>query len=91
MSCLAGVVARKQNFVKQLFGRPVWVIDGCPIECARGACEAVGQPIDAHIRLHHLGVRKNDPAPSPELFQELVDAAVALAVNPVRSEAGSDV
>jgi uncharacterized metal-binding protein len=90
MSCLAGVAARKHNFVKQLCGRPVWVVDGCPIECARGACEAVGQPVDTHIRLHQLGVRKNDPAPSPERFQELVDAAVALAANPVRSEAGSD-
>jgi len=79
MSCLAGVAARKPNFIKQLRDRPVWVIDGCPIECARGACDAVGQPVAAHIRLHHLGVRKHDPAPPPTAFEELVSAAVGLA------------
>jgi uncharacterized metal-binding protein len=76
MSCLAGVAARKPNFLKQLRGRDVWIIDGCPIECAAGALEAAGQRVDVHVKLHRLGVRKHEPAPSPERFEEMVEAAL---------------
>ena len=61
MSCLAGVAARKPNFLKQLRGRDVWVIDGCPIECARGVFDQAGHGVAVHVRLHRLGVRKHDP------------------------------
>jgi len=89
MSCLAGVAARKPNFVKQLRDRPVWVIDGCPIECARGVCDAVGQPIEAHIRLHHFGVRKHDPAPTAGRLEELVSTAAGLTTAAGRGSEGA--
>lgn len=76
MSCLAGVAARKPNFMKQIRGRAVWVIDGCPIECGRGVFDEVGEGVDAHVRLHRLGVRKHEPAPGPERFGALVDAVL---------------
>lgn len=76
MSCLAGVAARKPHFLKKLAGRPVWVIDGCPIECGRGVFEQVGGRVDVHVRLHQLGVRKNDP-PDESRFSALVAAARA--------------
>jgi uncharacterized metal-binding protein len=76
MSCLAGVAARKPTFLKQLRGREVWLIDGCPIECAGGVMREAGLAVDVHVKLHQLGVRKHEPAPSPERFEELVEAAV---------------
>jgi uncharacterized metal-binding protein len=78
MSCLAGVAARKQHFhnLKKLTGRRVWVIDGCPIECARGVLEQADERVDVHIRLHQLGVRKYDP-PDESRFAALVAAARA--------------
>jgi oxygen-dependent protoporphyrinogen oxidase len=63
MSCLAGVGARHASFLRQLPGRPVWIVDGCPIECARGVFEqaAQGERVTRHIRLHDLGFKKNRP------------------------------
>jgi uncharacterized metal-binding protein len=58
MSCLAGVGAGKKHFLKQLGGREVWVIDGCPIECGLGVFKQVRRSADIHIRLHELGARK---------------------------------
>lgn len=71
-----GVAAGKPSFLKKLADRPVWVIDGCPIECAAGVFEQVGRPVDLHIRMHQLGVRKNDP-PDESRFPALVAAALA--------------
>lgn len=63
MSCLAGVGARHASFLRKLPGRRVWIIDGCPIECARGVFEQAGQAshVTRHIRLHDLGLKKNVP------------------------------
>ena len=59
MSCLAGVAAELPVFLRVLDGREVWVIDGCPLECARGVYNKLGRPIDRHIRLREHGVAKN--------------------------------
>lgn len=72
MTCLAGVGAAKPHFLKQLAGREVWIIDGCPIECSRGVFAQVGCPFVVHIRLHDLGVRKHDPLPTGEAFERLL-------------------
>lgn len=61
MSCLAGIGARHPLFLKKLKGRDVWVIDGCPIECARGVFSQAQLKIDRCVNLQHLGVRKHDP------------------------------
>jgi uncharacterized metal-binding protein len=80
MSCLAGVAARKAHFLKKLAGRPVWVIDGCPIECGHGVFEQAGEPVDVHVRLRQLGVRKNDP-PDEGRIPALVAAARTVRVD----------
>ncbi|MBI3463977.1 MAG: putative zinc-binding protein [Planctomycetes bacterium] len=72
MSCLAGVGAAKQQFLQQLRGREVWIIDGCPIECSLGVFAQVHQHVDVHIRLHELGVRKNAPSPEGSDWEQLV-------------------
>ena len=61
MSCLAGIGAQRPSFIAKLNEREVWVIDGCPIECARGVFEQAGQAtaVMRHIRLHDRGVNKH--------------------------------
>lgn len=76
MSCLAGVGAGKPHFLKQLVGRQVWVIDGCPIKCSLGVFDQIRERIDVHIRLHELGIRKNAPLLTECELQRLVDEIV---------------
>ncbi len=61
MSCLAGIGAKRPGFLAKLRSRDVWVIDGCPIECARGVFEQAGHggAVTRHIRLHDHGVKKH--------------------------------
>jgi uncharacterized metal-binding protein len=58
MSCLAGLAAELKPFTRLVEGRAMWVVDGCPIQCARAIFEQQGRPIDYHIRLDNYGVRK---------------------------------
>jgi uncharacterized metal-binding protein len=61
MSCLAGIGATPPGFLAKLRSREVWVIDGCPIECAPGVFEQAGQKqsITHHIKLHDMGIQKH--------------------------------
>lgn len=76
MSCLAGIGAANPLFLKKLQNREVWVIDGCPIECCQGVFAQVGEKMDIHIRLHELGVRKNEEIPDANEFENIVTAAL---------------
>jgi uncharacterized metal-binding protein len=76
MSCLAGVGAARPHFLKQLDGREVWIIDGCPIECSLGVFGQVPRQVNIHIRLHDLGVRKKTGAPPQMDMDRLVKAAL---------------
>jgi uncharacterized metal-binding protein len=73
MSCLAGIGANKPHFLKQLVGRQVWIIDGCPIHCSLGVFDQVHEQATVHIRLHDLGVRKNAPLPEGPALEQLID------------------
>ena len=61
MSCLAGVAAQKPSFLRKIRNKKIMVIDGCPIECAKGIFDQQGITVDAHVRLKELGVKKNQP------------------------------
>lgn len=77
MSCLAGVGARKPAFLRKLVGRPIWVIDGCPIECGLGIFDLIDYKIDRHIRLAELGIKKlHEPAGGIDM-----DALIERVVN----------
>lgn len=76
MSCLAGVGAKKPSFLKQLRGREVWIIDGCPIECALGVFDEAARSADVHIRLHECGVKKTSGSPQSCDIEKLLDAAM---------------
>ncbi len=60
MSCLAGIGAAKKPFLNTIRNRPVWVIDGCPIECGLGIFDLQKLPVTHHIRLVEFGFRKGD-------------------------------
>jgi len=61
MSCLAGIGAHRPSFLAKLRNRQVWLVDGCPIECAKGVFDQAGQAssVTHHIRLHELGIKKH--------------------------------
>jgi uncharacterized metal-binding protein len=79
MSCLAGLAARKKPFLKKIENRPVWVVDGCPIECAKGVLDGVDRAADAHIRLDELNVRKQQGLPHGVTLEILTDQAIEQA------------
>lgn len=81
MSCLAGIGAAKPLFLKKLENREVWIIDGCPIECSQGVFAQVHKNVNIHIRLHDLGVRKNEEIPDASEFETIVQAALEQVAN----------
>jgi uncharacterized metal-binding protein len=59
MSCIAGVGGDVPSLVKLAkSGRPVAVIDGCPLECARNCLARHGVAPTLHWQLGEYGVRK---------------------------------
>ena len=60
MSCISGVGGKVAPLVKTaLSGRPITVIDGCPLHCARTCLENIGVNPADHVRLYELGFRKH--------------------------------
>jgi uncharacterized metal-binding protein len=76
MSCLAGFAAELKPFTRLVEGRPVWVVDGCPIQCARAIFEGLGRTITYHIRLDNYGVRKKTGLPHREDIEDLAERVV---------------
>ena len=76
MSCLAGLAAELKPFTRLVECRPVWVVDGCPIQCARAILEHQGLPINYHIRLENYGVRKTTGLPYGADLEGLADRVV---------------
>ena len=76
MSCLAGIAAEIPVFRKRINGRNIVVIDGCPIECARNVFIKLALPVYDHIRLHKLGVSKNESNPE-ELVKPLLETILS--------------
>lgn len=79
MSCIAGVGGDVGPLVATATsGRPMLVIDGCPLECARKSLEQHDVTPDTHLNLAERGVPKQyhtdyDDERAAELFDELVD------------------
>ncbi|MCC6153257.1 MAG: putative zinc-binding protein [Candidatus Hydrogenedentes bacterium] len=77
MSCLAGIAAGKSPFLRKLKDRDVWLIDGCPIDCAEGTFSKADQRSNRHIRLADLGFKKNEPIQRWINMNELVERVIA--------------
>lgn len=73
MSCLAGVAAELPVFTKPLGEREAWVIDGCPLECAKAVFDKLGRPVDRHIRLREYGVPKTETPRTSVDIAEITD------------------
>jgi uncharacterized metal-binding protein len=80
MSCLAGVAAELPYFRKQLVGREVWVVDGCPLQCALHVFCNQERAVERHIRLHDYGVKKQIGLPTGVTAASFVDSLTAREV-----------
>ena len=84
MSCIAGVGGDVPALVKTAkSGRPILVLDGCPMECAKNCLKRHDVTPDRHIQLAEYGVKKRkhqdfDPAQAHSLIQEAVGVALEL-------------
>ncbi|MUV61465.1 zinc-binding protein [Halobacterium sp. CBA1126] len=85
MSCIAGVggdVAPLVNTATS--GRPMLVVDGCPLECARRSLENHDVTPDRHVNLAERGVPKEyhtdyDDERAEALYEDLVAEVEQLA------------
>lgn len=82
MSCLAGLGAERPVFMKLAERRPVWIIDGCPIECGAGISTKVNRPMVLHLRLHDLGIKKKEGLADSMTVDDLVAWVEAQAARP---------
>jgi uncharacterized metal-binding protein len=81
MSCVAGVGGDVPSLVKLArSGRPVVVIDGCPLVCARSCLARHGVTPTLHTQLGELGVRKRYHAQFDPAQAETIALALATAV-----------
>lgn len=77
MSCIAGVGGDVPHLLKTAqSGRPVVVLDGCPLECARSCLARHSIAPDRHYLMHEMGVKKR----SHEDFDAQEAARVLTAV-----------
>lgn len=59
MSCVAGIGGDVPALLKKArSGRPIVVLDGCPLHCARNCLARHAIPVGVHIDLSESGVRK---------------------------------
>ncbi|MDU8022530.1 MAG: putative zinc-binding protein [Neisseria sp.] len=77
MSCISGVGGKVAPVVRKAqSGRPMLVIDGCHLHCAKSCLENVGVEIPEghHVKLYELGYKKRfgksyDEATVEEVYQ----------------------
>ena len=84
MSCIAGVGGDVPSLLKIAgSGRPIVVIDGCPLVCAQKCLERHGITPDQHVQLADCGVKKRfhedfDREEAEEVINRVLDSIVAL-------------
>lgn len=84
MSSVVGVGGDVEPLVrKATSGRPVIAIDGCPFACSKRVLEAKGVRPTRLIRLHELGLRKEQHSEFSDEQREAVFAQVLSRLEPV--------
>jgi uncharacterized metal-binding protein len=79
MSCIAGVGGDVPSLVKVArSGRPIVVIDGCPLVCAKKCLERHDIALARHLQLAEHGVKKRfhadfDPAQAEQIIAMVTD------------------
>lgn len=98
MSCIAGVGGDVPSLVRDATsGRPVVVIDGCPLACCERVLAAKDVKPDHVVRLHEYGLKKRkrtdfEAADRDRVYERVTkDLAPLLArsVSPARGAAAS--
>ncbi|GAA0272682.1 putative zinc-binding protein [Halobacterium noricense] len=88
MSCIAGVGSDVPPLVTTATsGRPMLVVDGCPLECARKSLEQHDVTPDRHVNLAERGVPKEyhtdyDDEQAEDLYDDLVREVEQLTPTP---------
>lgn len=84
MSCIAGVGGNVKPLVRKArSGRPIVVIDGCPLGCCEASLAARGVRPDRTIGLHERGLRKRQHVDFSAAERERVLAEVLTELEPV--------
>lgn len=84
MSCIAGIGGDVPQLVRVAqSGRPMLVLDGCELNCARRCLARQGLEPDAHLVLTKIGVRKIQhkdfcPEQAEKIFEEVTRSLHAL-------------
>src|SRR5690606_28110817 len=84
MSCIAAVGGDVPALVKTAkSGRPMPVLESCPMECAKQRLKRHGIVPDEHVQLHDYGVKKRkhqdfDPEQAEQILQEVAGLAQKL-------------
>lgn len=84
MSCIAGVGGDVPALLRVAkSGRPMLVIDGCGLACAKNCLARHGVEPSAHIILTRMGVRKEQhgdfsPERAEELFKDVQETLLAI-------------
>ncbi len=79
MSCLAGIGGRVKSILsKGEKAQRIFVIDGCPLNCARKTLELAGITQFEHLGLNEIGLRKGKCPVSEENIAAGVNAAQEL-------------
>lgn len=77
LSCLAGIATGRKKFVREIRNKPVWVIDGCTMQCASTLLRMNKIDIDEHINLWEWGVKKHK-VPDTKQVNDLIRQITAL-------------
>ncbi|RQH08625.1 putative zinc-binding protein [Paraburkholderia dinghuensis] len=91
MSCIAGVGGDVPALLKVArAGRPILVIDGCPLVCAKRSLERHGITPDKHMQLAECGVKKRlhadfDPVEAEQVLAMAKETAASLERGEKRS------
>jgi uncharacterized metal-binding protein len=82
MSCIAGVGGNIKSLVRTASsGRPIVVIDGCPLSCARSCLANHGIEPALHIQLGDYDVKKRQHA---DFDKEQADALLEVLADPIK-------
>jgi uncharacterized metal-binding protein len=79
MSCLAGIGGRVKSILsKGEKAQRIFVVDGCPLNCARKTLELAGIKQFEHLGLHEIGLRKGQCPVTEQNIATGVNAAQKL-------------
>ncbi|PXX29954.1 putative zinc-binding protein [Arenibacter sp. ARW7G5Y1] len=84
MSCIAGVGGKVRSLVKKArSSRPIIVIDGCPLQCAKECLKNINIEPDEHIVLTNFSLKKKyyeelRLEEAGEIYEQIVHRAINL-------------